>query len=339
MEDAVDFHAHWIPLELAEALRRRRTPPTVERTAAGDALVTWLGRRALRPLCDLDERRADMAQSCTAMQVLSLAGLFGIDCLPVAESLPLVRAFNDAAVALVRADPERFVALAALPLVDMDAACRELERALCLGVRGAILPADGFLSLAVAERFEPLFQVGSRFGAHFFIHPGPLQQQPCRDDRADRDQSWQRQIVLQTQARLSEVMVTLNLSDYLDPYAGVTVQVANLGGSIPFLMERMDVVGRSRSAPPPSASMRRCYVDTASFGARAIEMAAACFGAERLLFGSDCPIFAAGSTRTALLASRLDEQSKGRILAGNARDLFRRERSVLNDRSARTAPG
>ena len=69
-----------------------------------------------------------------------------------------------------------------------------------------------------------------------------------RDVRGD--DAWQRHIVLETQARLSEVMMTLNFSDYLNPYPAVTVQIANLGGTIPFLLERMDEVTRERPGVP-----------------------------------------------------------------------------------------
>src|SRR5262245_62821800 len=115
-----------------------------------------------------------MRRHGVAMQVLSLAGLFGIDCLPIDESAPLVTAVNDAAAAACLAEPGGFAALAALPLADIVVACRELERTRALGLRGAILPADGFASLAAAERFKPLFAAGNRLGSHFFVHPGPL---------------------------------------------------------------------------------------------------------------------------------------------------------------------
>lgn len=324
MPGAIDLHAHWIPPELAEQLRRRRVAPRIEATADGELFVTWQGRRAFPPLGDLDDRRGFMRRHGVAMQVLSLAGLFGIDCLPVEESAPLVRAFNDAVAAACRADPERFAALAALPLADAGAACRELERAHALGLRGAILPADGFASLAAAERFKPLFAVANRLGSHLFVHPGPITPQPERPIYdVQTDQAWQRRIVLEAQARLSEAIVTLNLSDYLTSYGGVTVQVANLGGTIPFLVERMDEVSRSGGGGDlPSTRMRRCYVDTASFGPRAIELAAACYGADRLVFGTDCPIFSTDRALGALAEARLDERSRELVLAGNARRLL-----------------
>lgn len=322
---SIDCHAHWIPRAVAESLRKRRAAPRIEDTPEGDMFVTWQGRRPFRPLGDLDARIALMDRHGVAMQVLSLAGLFGIDCLPIEESLPLVTAFNDEVADVRRSYPQRFAAIAALPLADVALACRELERVHTLGLRGAILPADGFASLSAAERFRPLFATGNRLHSHLFIHPGPVEPQLERQVRGMRaDNAWQRRIVLETQARLSEVMVTLNLSDFLDSFFNVTVQIANLGGAIPFLIERMDEVHRDHASdePPPSERLRRCYVDTASFGPRAIEMAVASFGADRVVLGTDCPIFDTQMMLRSVTEARLDAETRNLLLAGNARRLF-----------------
>lgn len=318
---AIDLHAHWIPPALAQALRRRRAVPRIEENSAGEWFVTYQARRRLAPLVDLDARRALMDRHGVAMQLLSLGGLMGVDCLPAEESLPLVRAFNEETAAACREHSRRFAAIAALPLADMALACRELARAHDLGLRGAILPADGFTSLATAERFRPLFGTGDRLRSHFFIHPGPVVPQPERPLlEARADHAWQRRIVLETQARLSEAVVTLELSDYLDPYPNVTVQIANLGGAIPFLIERMDAVSRGQAADesPPSARLRRCYIDTASFGPRAITLAAACFGPERIVLGTDCPMFEIGRMLESVAEARFDAQTRALLLSGNA---------------------
>jgi predicted TIM-barrel fold metal-dependent hydrolase len=324
----IDCHAHWIPPEVAAALRQRRAPPRIERAPDGERLVTYQGSRPFAgALGDLDARRALMRRHGVAMQVLSLPGLFGVDCLPVAESGPLTRAFNAAVVEAQRAFPDEFAGLAALPMADIGQACGELERVCAAGLKGAILPADGFRTLAEATRFSALLALGNRLRSHFFVHPGPVAPQPEVDVRAARgDSAWQRRIVLETQARLSEAMVTLNLSGYLDPFPDVTVQVANLGGTIPFLLERMDRVAREETGagPAPSMQMSRCYVDVASFGPRGIEMAVACVGADRVVIGTDCPIFDTARTLESLAEARIDPQVRERIRTRNAREMLAR---------------
>ena len=325
----IDFHAHWIPPALADELRKRRVAPRIAPENGAERLITFHGNRPFgQDLADLKARTDFMRRCGITMQVLSLAGLFGADCLPAEESTPLVTAFNDAAADASRTHPRHFGVVAALPLADVAAARGELERAHAMGMVGAILPADGFVTRAAAERFRPLFETGNRLRSHFFIHPGPVEPQPERELRRSAvDNAWQRYIVLGTQARLSQVITTLELTDYLYPFPNVTVQVANLGGTIPFLAERMDEVSRveMNGEPLPSTRLRRCYVDTASFGPRAIELAVACFGADRVVLGTDCPIFHAGRMLQSVLQARLDDATRGLLLSGNAERLLRIE--------------
>lgn len=323
---AVDLHAHWIPPALAAELRKRLAAPRIEREQDDERFVGLHGNRPYGPeLGDLATRRDLMRRSGTAMQLLSLPGLFGVDSLPIAESLPLVRAFNDSAADASRAYSEHFAAIAALPLADITAASRELERAHGMGLIGAILPADGFISRAVAERFRSLFEVGNRLRSHFFIHPGPVAPQAEGElPKTGADNPWQRYIVLEIQSRLSHVIATLTLTDYLDPFPNVTVQVANLGGTIPFLAERMDEVSRLKmnGEQLPTARLGRCYVDTASFGPRAIEQAVACFGADRVVLGTDCPIFDVERMLKSIAEARLDAKARALLLSGNAQRLL-----------------
>lgn len=305
----IDCHAHWIPPTVAEALRRRHVAPRIVPTRDGERFVSYQGSRHFdAALGDLDRRRSLMRRHRIDVQVLSLAGLFGIDSLPAAEAKPRVQAFNDAVIAAQDAH-RQFIGLAALPLADIRLARTELERACAGGLRGAILPADGFRTVGSALRFLPLFGVGERLRCHFFIHPGPIEppaEKNVRDVREDN--GWHRRIVLEAQARLSKAMMTLNLSEYLDAFPNVTVQVANLGGTIPFLYERMDTVSleRAEGFGVTLTLPSRCYVDTASFGSRAIEMAVACFGAERVLLGTDCPIFDTARLMNSLADTKLD---------------------------------
>ena len=133
----IDCHAHWIPPLLAEALRRRRAAPRIVPTEDGERLFTYQGNRPFdAALSDLEARHSFMRRHRVDTQVLSLAGLFGVDCLPVEESVPLVRGFNDAVIEAQREFPNIFVGLAALPLADVRLACTSWNvpaREVCAG--------------------------------------------------------------------------------------------------------------------------------------------------------------------------------------------------------------
>jgi predicted TIM-barrel fold metal-dependent hydrolase len=323
---AVDWHAHWVPAALQATLRARSEAPRIIATAGGgERLEMPIGTLSFHAgYGDVSARLALMDGQSVQRQVLSLPGLFGVDSLPAAVAKPLVRRFNDDLASLCRAQPSRFSGLAALPLMDANAALAEFERARReLGLIGAILPVDAFLSTAHAQTLRPLFALGQRMGAHFFIHPGrgptsgPLPHLPA-------DHALERR-ALAVQAEIGEAMVTLLLSDFLDAYPDVSVQVANLGGTFPAVIERMDHTAwlRTPGAPLPSTRVRsRVWVDCASLGPRALEQAVAVFGADRVLMGTDCPIFDTGYTRAAIEGARFDDGQRQAILHGNAAALL-----------------
>jgi predicted TIM-barrel fold metal-dependent hydrolase len=323
-----DTHAHWVPPSLATLLRARVAAPRIEQVpgGGGEVFVTYQGLTPLTAsLTASAERLSAMALWGISRQVLSLSSLFGVECLPALEAAPLCAAFNNEVGELATRHPDRFLGLAILPLADPTSAAAELERAHTMGLRGAVLAADGFQTPEDAARLATLLRAADRLGSHLFIHPGPVVPPPERMVRSlPGHEAWQRRIVLETQGRLSEAVVTLGLSGLLDAYPGVTVQVANLGGAIPFLVERMDEVARREGAPLPSELLRgrRLFVDTASFGPRAIAQAVACFGVEHILLGSDCPIFDAGRAVQAVEAAELDMSAKALVLSGNAGRLF-----------------
>ena len=327
------MHCHWLPAVLAQKLRARTRVPRIAPTDAGDERLHIFGE--VLPFSDaytdIPSRLDHMDRNSVEQHVLSLPGLFGIDSLKVDEAFPLVQLFNDTLAALIKEHPTRFRGLAALPLANIEAASNELRRARSsLGLVGAILPADGFRNRSTAERFEPLFAVGQEIGAHFFVHPGPLGREGGenreRNNDGEIDNENQRHVSLAVQNRLSEVMVTLTMTDFLHPFGNVSVQVANLGGSLPWLLERMDQVAALRDAgntlPSRLARAGRVFVDCSSFGPRAIQMAIDTFGIERLLFGTDHPIFETQRSLTAISRLECDDSERSAILRDNALSLF-----------------
>ena len=325
---AIDLHAHWVPPQLADALRQRHgLVPRLEMLANGsERLVMSIGTLGFsEAYTNPTLRLAHMAQQGVARQMLSLPGLFGIDSLPLDQAAPLVRGFNDACAQLCQDHPEHFCGLAALPWANLDAAVAELRRArLELGLLGAILPVDAFRSEATAARIRPVFEAAEALGAHFFVHPGRM---PDSGDlpKAPPDHDLARR-ALAVQHEVGEAMVTLLLSDFLHPWRHVTVQVANLGGTFPAVVERMDhmLALREPGRALPSSRAHGVWVDCASLGPQALEQAVAVFGADRVVLGTDDPIFDTAKTLAGIAQSRLSQTDQARILHGNAAALLAR---------------
>ena len=233
----IDMHAHWRPAEVADALRARTREPRILRNPDGvEVLKARMGEEPLaKAFDDVDFHLARMERQGVEVSVLSLLGSFNwIEAQPLDVSGPLCRRVNDGFSAICERHPGRFAAFAALPLVDMSAAAAELERALGLpGVIGAQIPGNGFLTRKDAEAMRPVLEVANRHHATLFIHHGPRPGDAFPKIGGDTDNARRRNGTLDMQASLSSVMVTLCLTDYLQPYPDVTVVVHNLGGNLP----------------------------------------------------------------------------------------------------------
>jgi predicted TIM-barrel fold metal-dependent hydrolase len=262
--------------------------------------------------------------------VLSLVGGFcWIEAQPLDVAGPLCRRVNDRLSAICQEHPGRFAAYAALPLTDISAAAAELERVLGLpGMIGAQIPGNFFLTSGDAEAMRPLLDVANRHSAVLFIHHGPRPGDAFPKVGGDTDNARRRNGTLDMQASLSSVMVTLCLTDLLASYPDVSIQVHNLGGNIPYEVERMD--HRSLLDTPeeelPSSRFRRAkvYVDCNSFGPLAIEAAVSLYGADRIVCGTDGSAFGVDWTRKALADARIGEEARELILHRNAAAMMAR---------------
>lgn len=312
---AADWHSHWMPPTLVRLLERRLEPPLISRIGGVPHLQVGKRARPLDPVAlDLDVRRAQLLRVGVRWQMLSLSSLWNIDNLPPAESLPLVRAFNDDTLQAVTHAPGMFAGLAALPLHDLEAASAELQRTRMNGLRGAILPAGAFATLSRARRLAPLLQRADALKAHLFIHPGHMQPRITPTPRDDN--WWVRRIVLETQHQLSAAMLTLCSTALLRDYPHVSIQVANLGGGLPFYLERLRAVATDdpdKHAEPWCLQTRQLLVDSASFGPLAVGLAIDSLGPDKIVLGTDMPIFSAPGAVEALrtaLVCRADHSFK-----------------------------
>lgn len=326
----IDMHAHWVPQALAEALRARTEPPYFRPAGDGRDLLHFPGFQGPQRVTDLAERIASMDRWGIGAQVLSLGGfmLTSLQVLRAKDAAPLCRLVNDAAADACRTWSGRFYSLAVLPNETIAMAAAEFDRAMAMpGTVGAILPGNGFLDRARAERWRPLFAAAqARGGALFLTHDGMTFEDFAAQPATKPDNEPIRRGTLAMQSHLSSIMATLNLTDFLDDFPDVTVQVHNLGGNVPFEITRMDHLHlfQKRDGELPSRRFDRTIVDCNSFSAPAIELAAALYGADRIVLGTDGSDFGSDWSLTAIRESRLTDGEKAAILDKTAAAILKR---------------
>jgi len=319
----IDMHSHWFPEKLADAFRLRKTKPMIHTKADGIEYMESMFSAPLRTE-KLENRLAEMDRTGVERGVISLTTVFGVEGLPPQEAIPLCQVNNEGLSEVCQKYPGRFSFLATLPIGDIDAAIVEFERAMTLpGAVGCLLPGDGFLSLKRAERFKPLLEVIDRYAAMALVHYGKTANDadPIKVDTSDT--AHPRIGTLDMQARLSQNMITFCLTDFMKAYPNMTLLSHNLGGNIPFEIERMDhrtMIDLPPGTELPSARFRAApvLVDCNSLGARSIELAAEVYGADKIVFGSDGTGFGMEWTQKAIDAARIGDADREAIRHGNA---------------------
>lgn len=326
----IDMHAHWRPPALIEALHQRTEPPHIVTNEDGvDVLRSRMGDTPVAEAFDnLDQRLAEMDELGITTGVLSLFGQFQwIERCPPDESVPLTRIFNDSVSDICKAHPGRFAAYASLPQADLSIAVEELDRAMALpGIIGAVLPGNAFLDRKSAEEYAPLMAAANKHGAIMFVHWGPRPGDDWPRTSGDADNFSRRMGTLDMQASLSSDMVTFCFTDYLDAFPNAKVHIHNLGGNLPYELERMDhrclLDTPDEELPSKRLNKPNLFVDCNSFGRIAIEAGVAAYGAEKILFGTDGTAFGCEWSEKAVAESNIGEEAREAILHMNAAKLL-----------------
>ena len=91
--------------------------------------------------------------------------------LPAATAADLTRHVNDRLAAVVKANPARFAAFAALPTAVPEAAADELERTAKLGFKGAMLHGLANEVFLDDKRFWPIYERAEKLDLPIYMHP------------------------------------------------------------------------------------------------------------------------------------------------------------------------
>lgn len=334
-----DWHSHYLSQAEIDFLKQRRTPPRLLQEADGSwridspptASSDGGGFRSVTR-SNIDARIRQLDQHGVQRQLLTQTLPMGFDAtLPIEEQRTLFRAFNDELATVVARHPARFLAVAALPSADPAWAAAELRRAQReLKFIGGSLPLNAFATLRSASTLVPLFQEAQRLGSHLFVHRAPasglLPDQPAVV--IPQDTGFARWNLING-THLTAAGITLGLTDFLDPYPDVSVEIVMLAGFLPHLLDSWVAAGRDNGVQDPLAKLRRLYLDTGPYSRTGewVAQAARKLGADRILFGTDYGV--GGGDRgdlgpsIASLDAALTSVEKQRIYIENSRELLK----------------
>ncbi len=321
----IDFHNHFYPKEYLNALKSGNYAAGIQQDSSGQTVMVLPGDYNV-----IVEEHYNAAARLEAMEVAGIERQLLTFTIPGVHGeakdagIQLAQIINNAFAGICQQYPNRFAALAALPLQSPADSVRELERAVAqLGLKGGGLfthtngvPLDD-------PAYLPLFEKAVELDVPLFIHPFiPTHIGNQKDYR-----------IVALTGFLHETTVAVSrlaFSGLLHRLPDLKLVLSHMGGALPFVAERLDVgyrvypECRLNLAEPPSAALQNLYMDTYPGAPRAIEFAIQFAGADKLVMGSDYPHqigdLAGGLTTINELA--ISAKEKAAILGGNAKQLL-----------------
>lgn len=329
---AIDVHGHGIPAKLLAAIKRdgQRLYGGMEvaDTPTGP-VVTIPGLGRVRPLAlemlDFRDRLAWLDAHAIDLQMVSpWLDLQGYE-MPAEAAARWAQSMNDALAEECAASSGRLIGMSTLPVQDVTASVRELERSLRdLHLPAVMLSTDpGSIGLH-DPALEDLWAASEQLGAVFVLHPsitGPASHIPNTSEFANL--YWRGIDTMLAASRLI-------LAGIFDRHPRLRMVLLHGGGFLPYQTARLDrsyeidALGpRSLARPRPSDYLATFYHDTCLLSPPALRLLHQLVGEDHLMMGSDYP-FAIGDPDpvSTVQSAGLGEAANRHILHDTAAGLF-----------------
>jgi aminocarboxymuconate-semialdehyde decarboxylase len=226
-------------------------------------------------------------------------------------------AANDVLAEISSRYPDRFSFWADLPLVDPQAAVRELERAVKdLGALGAFVPTNILGTQLDWPELDVLYAHLEREGLPMFLHPHP----PAYEVAPPGFPELGLVSGVYYMSEDTNAVMRLVRGGVMERFPNLRVICPHLGGSVPFLFFRLNQQIGAKLPHRAEVYWKRMLFDVVSQHPPAVRCACETMGVDRFVFGTDFPYIDDNGVRaTSRLVSELpyDEASKAGIRKAN----------------------
>ncbi len=339
----IDVHAHILSEETIRLLQRE-APKVAPKLSDVDEQFGTLDvagsayRHFPRGGWDLDRRLQDMAASKVDVQVLSVCPQTFVYAQPPAVATSFARIQNEQLAKQVKARPDRFLAIATLPMQAPKQAADELRHAVrVLGLAGAQIGSNIAGRNLDDPELEPVWATAAELDAFILVHP-------INVAGMDRLGSYYLNNLIGNPLDTTIAAACLVFSGVLERYPALKICLAHGGGFVPYQAGRFVHGWQVRNEPkkklpkPPTDSLKRFYFDTIVHSTEVLEFLVGNAGAGRVLLGSDYP-FDMGMPDGVLQVKNLSipAAEQNAILGGQARMLLAAKREAGAPRAAGVA--
>jgi aminocarboxymuconate-semialdehyde decarboxylase len=328
----IDVHAHYVPEKCldAEAMGADGHIHGLRIVQEGSRQVAYTNNArniALDPpqIYSIERRLKDMATQWVDMQVLSVPPFLFFYATDPAQSLELCRKINNAVAETVQKYPDRFVALANLPMQDPEMAARELERSVReLGLRGAEICSNINGKNLDDKGFASFYAKLQQLDVPVFIHPSNVL-------GAERLRSYHLQNLIGNPSDTAVAAASLIFGGVLKEFPRLKFYLAHGGGSCPYLRGRWEhgwqvrPEARANIDRPPSDYLRLLCFDSLVHSVPALNFLVETVGPRRVMMGTDYPFDMGDRDPVKTVASlpHLSDDQKEMIFGANAAALFK----------------
>jgi aminocarboxymuconate-semialdehyde decarboxylase len=272
---------------------------------------------------DAEQRLADMDAQGVDVQLLSVPPTEYFYWLPEDEAPRANRIQHERFAEVVRRWPDRFAAVANVPMAYPSLAVQVLREAhRDYGFRGVEISGDVLGQDLDDRRFDAVWETVVELDMTVILHP-----QGFTHGQRFSDYYLVNVICMPLASTLA--VTRMILGGVWSRHPDLRVMVVHGGGYLPFYVARTDHAWRVRPElrhhlkVPPSEVLRSIYVDTNVFDPRMVEQLVSDLGAAHVLMGTDYPFDMSTVDPVGFLAdAELNDADRELVLGGNAARLF-----------------
>jgi aminocarboxymuconate-semialdehyde decarboxylase len=288
----IDVHNHMIAPEVISFLEKegeRYQTRIVESDGARFFLIQETARRPINAKISQPEARmVDMDAEGVDVQAVSCVPFLMYPETAPELGLAIAQVNNDALASVAARHPQRFAALASVPLQDPPAAVRELERAAKLGMRGVEIPPKLGEQGLDEPQFAEFWAAAEANQMLVCIHPfeaaptGVLARYGLGNSLGNLYDTG-----------LAGALIVCG--GVLERHPRLQVVLYHAGGAFPAVIGRIDNAQRlnPKNYPisrPPSSFISQLSFDTIANNPNMLRYLAGTYGADRLVIGTDYPL-------------------------------------------------
>lgn len=333
---AVDIHHHFVPEQIIGEARRHGQALGVEVFEANDGSISFSFNSG--PKCALQQGLTDVGPRLAMMEKgrVALAALdpstniLGYD-LRGEQAESWCRTYNQCVKEFLSKYPDRFTAMAAVPMQEPERAARVLEHAITkLDFRGAYIATNVNHRYYDSEDFDPFWAKAQELDVLVVMHP----ENPAGTELMG---SFGLRLVCGNPADTTLSLGILIYSGVFDRFPNLKLCTFHGGGFFPYHVSRFDrefLTGKQatrradrpnspRCLSAPSTYLKNLYFDTLVYDVETLEFLRRKVGAEHLMLGTDFP-YMLGDWQCVDKVEALSclDAEKQAILYGNAKKLL-----------------